>query len=341
VVFLTNDLKIGYFTHEEQYCAPALLRFCVLAEKQRFDEGWFCDHFHPWAHTGANANFAWVLLAAAAERTKTLTLTTGVTAPILRYNPAIVAQAFATLGYLYPGRVILGVGTGEALNELPVGCYWPEPLERLVRLEEAVRIIRMLWKGEFVSMRGKYYSIRRANLYTKPAKPIPLYIAANGPRTAALAGRYADGWITSNFAPEYYREILFPALEKGARLADRDASKIRKVVQFSFTYGVDFERAIQIRKKYAAGLLPNIYNLNMYDPRELEAVGRVVDMQRLIDTSLLTSNPDDHIRILESYIELGFSGLSIGNLGEKEEEFLKMYGEKVIPYLKESFNNHK
>ncbi len=124
---------------------------------------------------------------------------TGLTAPTTRYHPAIVAQAFATLGDMYPGRVFIALGTGEAMNELPLGLNWPGFKERAERLEEAIKVMRLLWTKEFVNFRGKYYRLSGANLYTKPQRPIPIYVAANGPKTAEMAGRHADGFLTLPF----------------------------------------------------------------------------------------------------------------------------------------------
>ena len=163
-------VKIGYAAHLEQYTPRQLLEDAVRAEREGFDSIWAADHFHPWVHKNAQSGFAWVWLASAAERTRNVRLGTAVTCPILRYNPAIVAQAFATLGSMYPGRIALGLGTGEPLNEMPVGFEWPPFAERAERVEEAIKVINRLWTSERVTFNGKYYSLRKATLYTKPEK---------------------------------------------------------------------------------------------------------------------------------------------------------------------------
>ncbi|MEM2111829.1 MAG: TIGR03557 family F420-dependent LLM class oxidoreductase, partial [Candidatus Bathyarchaeia archaeon] len=192
------SLKMGYKIAFEQYQPDALLQHAILAEQYGFESLWASDHFHPWGHTGAGGGFAWTWIASAAERTKKMEIGTSVTAPILRYHPALVAQAFATLSFMYSNRIFLGLGTGEALNESPLGYTWPSPSQRVEMLEEAIIMIKKLWNEEFVSFKGKYYRLKKANLYTKPDKPPKIYVAAGGPRVAELAGRMADGIIMTS-----------------------------------------------------------------------------------------------------------------------------------------------
>jgi coenzyme F420-dependent glucose-6-phosphate dehydrogenase len=279
-------------------------------------------------------------LAAVAERTRRISLGTGVTAPIFRYNPAIVAQAFATLGNLYPGRVFLGLGTGEAMNEVPLGFEWPKTSERIDRLEEAIKVIKLLWEKEFVSMKGKYYSLRKANLYTKPVKPVPIYVAANGPKTATLAGKYADGIVTITFPPDHYLNTIFPALQNGARLAGRDPSRIYKIIETVCAYGKDYDTAMQACRKWGATAIPSFFQMNIHDPREIEALGKLVDPGELAKTWLISADPDDHIKMVESYIKLGFQGVHVANAATEpanEESFIMMYGKHVIPYVKDTY----
>ncbi|MEM4246461.1 MAG: TIGR03557 family F420-dependent LLM class oxidoreductase [Candidatus Bathyarchaeia archaeon] len=210
---------LGYKASHEQYQPDKLLMHAVLAEKYGFEALWASDHFHPWAHTGAAGGFAWVWIASAAERTKKVRIGTSVTAPILRYHPAIVAQAFATLSYTYPDRIFLGLGAGEALNESPLGYAWPTAKQRVEMLEEAIVIIRKLWSEDFVSYQGKY-TLKKAKLYTKPPKPIKIIVATAGVKVAKLAGRLADGilLVSGSQAIEQSKK-LFQAFESGAKKA--------------------------------------------------------------------------------------------------------------------------
>src|SRR2546426_12501702 len=171
-------VSFGWKAATEQYSPEDLLEHTVLAEKAGIDSVWASDHFLPWTDTGAHCAFAWVWVTSAAVKTNNMIVGTGVTAPILRYHPANVAQAFATLGRMYPGRVRLGLATGEPMNEMPLGYDWPSPKERIERLEEAVKIIRMLWGQEGGTHRGKYYHLSEAKLYTKPKRPVPIDMAA-------------------------------------------------------------------------------------------------------------------------------------------------------------------
>ncbi|MEM2896932.1 MAG: TIGR03557 family F420-dependent LLM class oxidoreductase [Candidatus Bathyarchaeia archaeon] len=268
-------LCFGLFAAHEQYDPKSLLTHAVLAEKCGFDTVWTSDHFHPWMHTNAQSGFAWVWIASTLERTKRVKVGTGVTAPIFRYHPAIVAQAFATLEFIYPRRVFLGLGTGEPMNETPLGYEWSNYQERHDRLEEAIKIIRLLWTKEFVSFKGKYFRLHNANLYTKPTSPIPIYIAACGPNTAYLAGKYADGFLTLPAAREKCEE-LFLAVERGAKDSGRDPLLIEKAIEVEVSYDHDIDKALRSAKFWSGVLFADLFNLaKVYDPREIEGYGKI------------------------------------------------------------------
>lgn len=191
-------LQFGYKASAEQFGPGPLLEFAVAAERFGFDSVWTSDHFQPWRHTAGHAPNALVWLGAAAIATRRVTLGTSVLTPSFRYNPAIVGQAFATLGCLAPGRVILGVGTGESMNEVPVGVDWPEQSERFARLKEAIELISRLFREEFVTFEGNYFRTKNATIYDRPDRPVPIFVAASGPAAARLAGRLADGFICTS-----------------------------------------------------------------------------------------------------------------------------------------------
>ena len=217
-------MRYGYKASAEQFPPRRLLDLAVAAERAGFESVWTSDHFQPWRHTDGHAPNALVWLGAAAQATERVTLGTSVLTPSFRYNPAVVAQAFATLGCLAPGRVILGVGTGESMNEIPVGIEWPEQSERFARLKESVTLIQQLFREDFVTFEGEYYRTHNATIYDRPDEPVPIYIAASGPAAARLAGRIGDGLIcTSGKGAELYTETLLPAVEEGAAKAGRDA----------------------------------------------------------------------------------------------------------------------
>ena len=201
-------LKLGYKASAEQFHPRELLEFAVHAESVGFDSIMVSDHFQPWRHTGGHAPFSFAWMGALGERTSHVMIGTSVVAPTFRYHPSIVAQAIGTLGELFPGRVLLGVGTGESLNEVPAtGIQWPPFKERFARLREAIEIMHRLAREERVSYEGEHFRTDKATIYDKPEIPVPIYVAASGPTAARLAGRVADGFIcTSGKAPELYRD---------------------------------------------------------------------------------------------------------------------------------------
>ena len=231
-------LKLGYKASAEQFAPRQLLDFAVHAEAVGFDSIMVSDHFQPWRHTGGHGPFSFAWLGALGERTTRATIGTSVVTPTFRYHPAIVAQAMGTLGSLYPGRVLLGVGTGEALNEVPAtGMPWPPFKERLGRLAEAIELIRRLAREERVTFEGKYYRTERATIYDRPETPVPIYVAASGPTAARLAGRLGDGFIcTSGKAPELYTETLLPALAEGLEQAGRAPGSIERMIEMKVSF---------------------------------------------------------------------------------------------------------
>jgi len=326
-------LTLGYKTCHEQYQPDRLLAHAVLADKNGFDTLWTSDHFHPWAHTGAASGFAWTWLASTAERTENVKIGTSVTAPILRYHPAIVAQAFATLAYMYPDRIFLGLGAGEALNESPLGYVWPTPSQRVEMLEESMIVIRKLWDGDFVSFEGKYYKLRNAKLYTRPDGAIKVYVAAGGLRTAELAGRLADGLLlTPNLGQA---ERLFNAFKNGAKKMGRDPDSLEKVVEILVSYDEDYEKALKACRFWAGSMLPEFYKFDISDPREIEGKGRLVADEAIESRWIVATTAEEHIRRIERYIKVGFNHLYFVSSSPDEAKFLKFYGEKILPYFRE------
>jgi len=330
-------LALGYYSDITQRSPTQALRYATMAEKEGFDSIWTGDHFHPWVHTDAKCGFAWVWFGSLGERTTRVMFGPGLTAPTIRYHPAIVAQAFATLGDMYPGRPFIALGTGEAMNELPLGLNWPPFKERAERLEEAIKIMRLLWTKEFVDFRGKYYRLRGANLYTKPQKPIPLYVAANGPKVAEIAGRYADGFLTLPFPDSHYTDVLFPALEEGARETGRDPSKIEKLMELQMSYDEDYDKAVQAARWWAPTVMPIFFKAPISDPREIEAHGKLVSEEGLLTGWFISSKIDDHIKNIERYVKLGFTNIHLQSSSPDESNFIRTFGRKVLPYLKETY----
>ncbi len=216
-------IKLGYKASAEQFGPTELLEFGVLAEELGLDSVWISDHFQPWRHTGGHAPFSLAWLGALGARTGKIVMGTSVLTPTYRYHPSVVAQAFATLGTLFPSRVVLGMGTGESLNEVPAsGLEWPEQKERTARFREALRLIRTLWSYDRVSFEGQYYRTKLATIYDRPREPVPIYVAGAGPFIAKVAGLEGDGFIcTSGKKWALYSETLLPNVQAGLDASDR------------------------------------------------------------------------------------------------------------------------
>jgi coenzyme F420-dependent glucose-6-phosphate dehydrogenase len=331
------SLRLGYKASAEQFGPRELLDFAVEAETNGFDSVFVSDHFQPWRHSDGHAPFAFAWLAAVGERTRRVALGTSVATPTFRYHPAVVAQAFGTLGSLHPGRMILGVGTGEHLNEGALGIAWPDNKERFARLREAVRLIRQLWTEQSVSFDGEYYHTRNATIYDRPDQPVPIYVGAGGPQVAKYAGRAADGLIcTSGKGMELYSEQLLPSFADGARESGREAKELDKMIEVKVSYDTDRNRALDDTKIWAALALPAETKAGVDDPREMERLARGVE--NVAHKRWLVSNdPDEHLEQLRPYLELGFNHLVFHAPGDDQARFLDLYGSQILPRIRQEW----
>ncbi len=328
-------IKFGYRAVEEKHQPSNLLDFAILAEKQGFDFVCTSDHFHPWFHKGGCAGHAWMWIAAAGAKTKKVRLGTGVTTCIFRYHPAIVAQAFATLDELYPGRIFLGIGTGEAMNELPLGFDWPPFQERLDRTTEAVHIIRSLWEKDFADFDGKYFKLRKAHLYTKPVKKIPIYIAASGIKTAHIAGRLGDALMTIDDDRNQIQRI-FASFEEGVKESGRNVVGMPKMVEMKISYDEDYEKALDSLSVWKVTTVPGIFKSHISDPRELDKIAEKVEPSQL--AKRVYTDMEQLTRKIEEYIEIGFNEIQVGSSSPDEEKFIREFGKKALPYLQEKYS---
>jgi coenzyme F420-dependent glucose-6-phosphate dehydrogenase len=332
-------LRFGYKASAEQFAPRSLLDFAVEAERSGFDSVFVSDHFQPWRHSDGHSPFAFAWLAAVGERTRRVLLGTSVATPTFRYHPAIVAQAFGTLGSLNPGRMILGVGTGEHLNEGALGITWPDNKERFARLREAVKLIKMLWTDQSVTYDGEYYHTRNATIYDRPAQPIPIYVSAGGPLVAKYAGRAGDGLIcTSGKGMELYSEQLLPAFAEGAAAEGRDASALERMIEVKVSYDTDRERAMEDTKIWAALALPAEAKAGVDDPREMERLAREVESVAH-RRWLVSSDPEEHIEQLRPYLELGFNHLVFHAPGNDQTRFLELYASQILPRIRERWGS--
>jgi len=329
-------LKLGWKASAEQFGPQELLDLAVLAEEKGFDSIWVSDHYQPFKHTDGHSPFSLAWLGAAGQRTRRAILGTSVLTPTFRYHPAVVAQAFATLDRLTPERVILGVGTGESMNEVPViGIDWPPFKERLGRLREAVDLMRRLWTEDFVTFEGEYYRTKDVTLYDKPARPVPIYVGAGGEVAARFAGRTAEGFIcTSGKGLELYSEKLLPAVREGAEKAGRGFDSIEKMIEVKVSFDTDRTRALEDTKIWAPLALPAEDKAGVEDPRELERRAKAVENEAY-RRWLVSDDPDEHLEQLAPYLELGFRHLVFHSPTHDQVRFLDLYSRQVLPRLRE------
>jgi coenzyme F420-dependent glucose-6-phosphate dehydrogenase len=344
-----NNIPIGYWASQEQYSMQDLLKFVTEAERGGFNSCLTSDHFHPWWHDNGYGNFTWVWMAAAAERTKNMQFITGVTAAVYRYNPIIIAQAFASLDVLYPGRIGLGVGTGEAMNEIPAGFDWPSADIRLARTTEAIRIISRLWqqgrtttpKGEdnnedhdngFVEFDGKYFKVKNARLYTPPTGKIPLYMAAIGEEAIETAAKYTDGLITLA-KPDKANET-FELFDKAALKEGKDPGSLNKIAKPKISYSEDYDKALKSIEFWRASLLEDAFNLDISDPRELQKKAKdEVSDEKLRQSTLIVTSIEDCIKPLEEYFKAGYTRLYPHSTSPDEIKFIQEFSKKVLPHF--------
>ncbi len=323
---------IGYHAAAEQFAPGEIVELAVAAEEAGFEGLSISDHLHPWQDNQGHAAHAWMTLAAAGARTRRLVIGTAVTCPIYRYHPALLAHAFATLGTLYPGRVFLGVGTGEALNEVPTGGGWGPYGERAERLVEAIRLVRRLWSEDWVDFKGKYYSTKAARIYDKPPAPVPIYVAASGPRSAAIAGRESDGWITDP-ATARRRPDVRDAFVEGAREAGRDLGSLARIVELWAVAG-GREEALGDAARWQ--FLP-IFNevVNVADPRRVQRVAEERSSpERTVDGWLVSADPDEHVAAIRELAALGATHVFVHSPQPDQRRLIDFYGGEVLPRLR-------
>ncbi len=332
------SITFGYRCVEERFPPSRLLDQVVLAEKQGFEFICISDHFHPWFHAGGCAGHAWIWMGAAGARTHRIRLGTGVTTCIYRYNPAIIAQAFATLGEMFPGRIYVGIGTGEAMNEVPpTGKPWPRYKERLARTMEGIQLMRALWEGDFIDFEGQYFQVTGAKLYTKSPMKIPIYFAASAPTSARMAGRLGDAFMTGGGRLER-APMLFAAFEEGVKASGRLMEDLPKMVELKIAYDEDFDTALAslaIWRPPQQESQRRIDPLAIADPRELDALREGVD-PHVMRSSVYTSM-DALISMIEECVDVGFTEIQVGSCSPDEEAFIAEFGRKALPYLQEQY----
>jgi TAT-translocated FGD2 family F420-dependent dehydrogenase len=322
---------IGYHGGAEQFAPSELVELAVAAERAGFQGISLSDHLHPWQENQGHAGHAWMTLAAIGAHTERLLLRTSVTCPIYRYHPVEVAHAFATLAVLYPERVFLGVGTGEAINEA-VASGWGPYRERADRLVEAVRLIRRLWAEEYVDFEGRYYQVRGARLFDKPAAPPPIYVAASGPRSAAIAGRESDGWITDPGTARNRPDVRDAFLD-AARAAGKPADGLARVVELWCVAG-DREEALACAPLWQfLPVFPDV--VNVAGPRNVQRVAmEKATPERVVDGWLVSDDPYVHVAAIRDLAAIGATHIFVHSPQPDQRKVIEFYGERVIPALR-------
>jgi G6PDH family F420-dependent oxidoreductase len=322
-------VSVDYMAHQEQYSPSELLRFAALAEEAGYEFVWTSDHFHPWFHTDGEAGFAWSWLGAASQRTD-LPIGTYVTPAAQHYHPGRIAQAFATIGEMHDERVVLGLSTGEAMNEKPLGQPWDDYPVRRDRLEETLEVVLDLYESEgFVDYDGDFFSLDGANLYTMPESRPEVHVAANGPSTARLAARYADGFMTV-ITGEEFTERLYPAVRKYAREEGRDPDGFETTVLVIVSYDEDYEAAVDATRPWWA-TTQDVFDRAIADPREIEQLGKQATREEIEEKFLIADDPATIAAEIEKLADQGFDRIALANTSPEPERLFEVMGKEVIP----------
>jgi coenzyme F420-dependent glucose-6-phosphate dehydrogenase len=332
-------LKLGYKASAEQFAPAKLLDFSAHAERVGFESVFVSDHFQPWKHVDGHAPNSVAWLGALGARTSKVAIGTSVLTPTFRYHPSIVAQAFGTLGSMFPGRVILGIGTGESMNEVPsTGQPWPEFKERFARLREAVNLIRTLWREERVSFEGEYYRTEKATIYDRPDVEVPIYVAAAGALVAKYAGRQGDGFIcTSGKKRELYTETLLPKVAEGIAAAGERRQPYEQMIEVKVSFDTDKQRALEDTRHWAALALSGEEKMSVEDPVEMQRLADALPLERAASRWIVSSDPEEQVEKIGYYVGLGFNHLVFHAPGPDQARFLDLFGKEVLPRLRKRF----
>lgn len=330
-------LKLGYKASAEQFDPRELVEIAVAAEAHGMESVAVSDHFQPWRHEGGHAPFSLTWMAAVGERTTSIQIGTSVMTPTFRYNPAVLAQAFASMGVMYPGRIMLGAGTGEALNEIATGWTgeWPEFKERFARLRESIELMRRLWTEDRVNFDGEYYKTVDASIYDRPETPVPVYIAAGGPVVARYAGRAGDGFIcTSGKGMTLYTDELIPAVKEGAEKADRDYDSIDRMIEIKLSYDTDPTVALENTRFWSPLSLSAEQKHDITDPIEMEKAADALPIEQIAKRWIVGSDPDEVVAGVKQYVDAGFTHLVFHAPGHDQRRFLELFERDLAPRLR-------
>ena len=315
--------EVGYWLSSEEHAPIDLVRYARRAEQAGFTYAMISDHYHPWIDRQGQSSFVWSVIGAIAHATERLHLATGVTCPIIRIHPAIIAHAAATAAAMMPGRFSLGVGTGENLNEHILGGHWPPYEVRQEMLEEAIEVIRKLWKGGLQSHRGRYYTVENARVYTLPNEPPSILVAASGPSTAEVAGRIGDGLIGVSAD----KEVI------GAFDRSGGAGKPRHG-QFTVCWAQTEEEAVQTAYEWwPNAALKGALFTELPLPSHFEDAASLASPDDVAKAVVCGPDPERHIAIFREYEQAGYTQIYIHQIGPDQEGFFRFYEREVLPSL--------
>jgi G6PDH family F420-dependent oxidoreductase len=314
-------VQIGYAMSSEEHAPNDLVEHARLAEEAGFPFALISDHFHPWVPKQGHSPFVWAVIGGIAQVTKRMRLGTGVTCPIIRTHPAIIAQAAATAGAMLPDRFFLGVGAGERLNEHVHGDHWPPPDQRQEMLEEAIAVMRQLWSGQTESHRGRYYTVENACIYTRPAKPVPIYVAAAGPAAAELAGRVGEGMIGT--APDAKTIEKFKSSGGGSK---------PRFGQLTVCWADDEAKA----RKTAHEWWPNAalqgpLNTELALPEQFEGACKMVTEEMIAKEVVCGPDPQKHLEKIQEYVDAGYDHVYVHQVGPDQAGFMRFYEREILP----------
>jgi coenzyme F420-dependent glucose-6-phosphate dehydrogenase len=323
--------RFAYFCGHEQFQPEDIVRHAVLAEEAGFDAVMVSEHFHPWVDDVSASGYAFSTLGAIAGATRRVELVTAVTTPLFRYHPAVVAQAAATIDRLSDGRFRLGVGTGENLNEGPLGYAFPKYAERAARMSEALEIMRRLLDGEKLTYDGEFYRTDRAKLYSPPISDLPIWMAAGGPKSAALAATKAEGIITSVRDPETtMNRVIGPAREAASQAGRRPPTIAASRWTVRATSDHEAWQALGAwRGLRAPGRLEAV------DPADLRQRADELDRDEILSAYSIVSEAHEYVDAYEPLVtEIGADIVTIQTTSLDQEATIAMLGAEVLPELR-------
>ena len=322
-------MQLGYFLSCEEYSPEELIEQARAAERASFASLWISDHYHPWNDEQGQSAFVWSVIGALSQ-VCALPVTTAVTCPSVRIHPAVIAQAAATSARMLPGGLILGVGSGEALNEHIFGDAWPTADVRLDMLEEAVEVMRRLWSGEVITHVGDHYRVDTAKIYTRPEQAPSIYVSGFGPKATDLAAKIGDGYITTTPDAELVGRFKSASGGKpahgGAKVAFADSRE---------------EGVEHAHRLWSTAGLPGELAQVLPSPRHFEQAAQLVTEEMTADSVVAGNDVEEHLAQIQGYVDAGFDALHVANMGPHHQEMIAFYGEEIIPQVKQMHRRHE